>query len=181
MIGLLLLAASPVALQEPASPPPCVPVPADRLAPTASAIEKHRALRQALAEPMPDAPTMVMLHGEGGHLATDEYSIILARTADGLWRGTAVGRSKIWVEGAPFRPMDRAEWVLDQAAGQRLDEVIARNCPFDRAAADRATSGPPPRGYISEQMDVVTPGHAPYSFFVGEGGESIAAMIRPPR
>lgn len=124
---------------------------------------------------------MVMLHGEGGHLATEEYSIIVARSADGLWRGTAVGRSRIWVEDAPYTPMKRAEWILDKATSQKLDSAIDRTCPFDRSAADPARSGPPPLGYVSEMIDIVEAGQVHHSFYVEAGGAGIAALVRPPR
>ncbi len=181
MMTLLVLAAAAGSAGPPTTPPLCVPVASDNLRPTTSDIEEHKKLRQALNEPMPEERQMVMLHGKGGHLSTEEYSIIVARSPDGQWRGTAVGRRRIAVEGAPFTPMQRAEWVLDDASGKRLNDAISRTCPFDRAAGNDRMPEPPPRGYISEKMDVVSAGRQNYSFYVGEGGEAVAALIRPPR
>ncbi|RYE93841.1 MAG: hypothetical protein EOO77_44975, partial [Oxalobacteraceae bacterium] len=121
MIELLLLVLAPLAGNA-LSNSACLP--AAVLQPTPSAIEDHRALRKAIGEPMPQSPTMVMLYGKGGHLATEEYSIILVRTANGIWQGTAVGRSQIWIKDAPYTPMNRAEWVLDKATGLQLDRAI---------------------------------------------------------
>ena len=181
MIELLLLAIAPVAGNA-STGPLCLPVASATSNPTASAIEDHRALRKAIGEPMPQSPTMVMLYGKGGHLSTSEYSIVVVRAADGTWQGTAVGRSQIWIKDAPYSPMQRADWVLDKAAGPQLDEAISRRCPAGRQAIDKpADSGPPPLGSVPERIDVVTPGHAPSSFYSEEGEGKIAALIRPPR
>jgi hypothetical protein len=145
----------------------------------------HRASRRVfprpVKEPMPDQRPMVMLRGKGGHLSTEEYSIIVARSPDGQWHGTAVGRSKIWIGGAPFKPMKRAEWVLDKASGKRLDKAISRICPFNRDVRTEQNSGPPPLDYVSEKIDVVSAKSKIHSFYVGSGGEGFAALIRPPR
>ena len=181
MIELLLLAIAPVPGNA-STGPLCLPVASATSKPTASAIEDHRALRKAIGEPMPQSPTMVMLYGKGGHLSTSEYSIVVVRAADGTWQGTAVGRSQIWIKDAPYSPMQRADWVLDKAAGLQLDEAISRRCPAGRKAIDKpADSGPPPLGSVPERIDVVTPGHAPSTFYSEEGEGKIAALIRPPR
>jgi hypothetical protein len=130
---------------------------------------------------MPQSPTMVMLYGKGGHLSTDEYSIVLVREADGTWRGTAVGRRQIWVQNAPYTPMKRIEWSLDKDAARRLDGAIAHRCPSDhKAATPPAGSGVPSRGIMTERMDVITPGHVSSTFYAEEGGSKIASLIRPP-
>lgn len=179
MIAVLLVALTSVA----AAPSlPCVPAVSDKAALTTSALDDHRALRAALGEPMPNSPEMVMLHGKGGHLATQEYSIIVARHADGSWHGTAVGRSQIWVKDAPFEPMKRAEWTLDEAAGKALDRAIARRCPptppFRR---DVTPPGPPPRGFIPEEIEVVKRGRPRVSFYAPDADGTIATLIRPPQ
>jgi hypothetical protein len=139
-------------------------------------------LRQAMGEPMPQSPTMVMLFGRGGHLSTQEYSIVLVKAASGAWQGTAVGRSRILVEGSPYSPMKRAEWVLDRKAGRELDDAITRQCHAKRADADKPIAqGPPPLGFVSERIDVLVPGHAPSTFYADEGDDNLAALIRPPR
>lgn len=179
MIALFLLAVAPVTGNASANPP-CLPVASAVSKPTASAIEDHRTLRQAIGEPMPQSSTMVMLYGKGGHLSTEEYSIIVVRSADGTWRGTAVGRSQIWVKDAPYIPMRRAEWTLDKAAGVQLDDAIAHRCASgSKTAAKPANPVPPPRGFVTERIDVVMPGHAPATFYSEEGEGKVAALIRP--
>jgi hypothetical protein len=180
MITLFLLAIAPVAGN--GSSAPCLPVKSALSQPIASAIEDHRALRKAIDEPMPHSPTMVMLYGKGGHLSTQEYSIIVVREANGSWQGTAVGRSQVWVKDAPYIPMKRAEWTLDKVTGHRLDDAISRRClPGRKDTAEPAASGPPPRGYVPERIDVVTPGQVPSTFSSDEGEGKIAALIRPPQ
>ena len=176
MIELLLLAIAPAAGYASTSRP-CLPVAPATAKPTTSAIENHRALRKALGEPMPRSPTMVMLYGEGGHLSTDEYSIIVVRATNGTWHGTKVGRSRIWIEDAPYSPMLRADWILDKATGLQLDKAITRRCPSNREAT--TDSGPPPLGIVPELIDVMTPGHAPSTFYSEEDDGKIAALIRP--
>jgi len=181
MITLFLLAIAPVTGNASANLP-CLPVTSAVSKPTSSAIEDHRTLRKAIGEPMPQSPTMVMLYGKGGHLSTEEYSIIVVRSADGTWQGTAVGRSQIWVKDAPYSSMKRAEWVLDKAAGLQLDGAISHRCASDRKTAVKpADSGPPPRGFVAERIDVVSPGHAPSTFYSDEGEGKVAALIRPQR
>lgn len=175
MIELLLLAIAPV-IGNASTSLPCLPVAPATSKPTTSAIEDHRALRKALGEPMPQSRTMVMLYGEGGHLSTSEYSIIVVRAANGTWHGTEVGRSRIWIEDAPYSPMQRTDWALDKVTGLLLDNAISRRCPAGREATD---SGPPPLGAVPELIDVMTPGHAPSTFYSEEDEGKIAALIRP--
>jgi hypothetical protein len=180
MMKLLLLAmVSTVGASSP--PPPCVPVASDHLAPTSSAVEDHKALRKAIGEPMPQAPTMVMMYGRGGHLSTEEYSVVLARGADNVWHGTAVGRSQIWIKDAPYTPMKRTEWVLDKDRAQQLDDAISRRCLFDRSAASDANSGPPPIGFIAQRIDVIQPGQTPITYYASEGDGKVASIIQPPQ
>lgn len=160
---------------------PCIPAPANGSQPTVSAISDHRALRKIIGEPMPEAATAVMLYGKGGHLGTNEYSIILDRAANGSWQGTAVGRSQVWIVGAPFTPMDRKEWHLSPEDGQRLDDAISHRCPRKSAERKFKPSGPPPLDFIPERIDVVSPNNNTVTFYATEGGGQIATMIRPPR
>jgi hypothetical protein len=177
---LLLLAMAPTASIGFADPP-CVPVASDRLAPTTSAIEDHKYLRKALGEPMPETPTMIMMHGQGGHLSTQEYSVVLARGADDVWHGTAVGRSQIWVEGAPYTPMKRIEWALDKEKGQHLDDAISRFCRFDRSSISDNKAGAPRLSYVGERIDVVLPGQRPVTYNSSDGDGVVASLIRPPQ
>lgn len=178
MMLLLLAVASPA--RAGSSNLPCIPIVADHLASTPSAIADHKALRKALGEPMPEAPTMVMMYGRGGHLQTTEYSVILARGAHHTWRGTAVGRTQIWVKDAPYTPMKRIEWELDKDKARRLDDAIAHRCRFDRSAAQANYSSPTAAGSISQRIDVVQPGHAPMTYGAPDGDGTIASIIRPP-
>lgn len=177
MLALAALFAAPGGATVPGF---CIPIASDHLKPTTSDVQDHAKLREALGEPFPQGKQMVMLHGTGGHLAKEEYSIVVLRSSAGVWHGTAVGRSQIMIQGAPFTPMKRKEWVLDKQAGIKLDKALSKKCAFDRAAHDATTPAAPPLGYISEKIDVVTPGQPAYSFYVGEGGAKFADLLRPP-
>ncbi len=141
---------------------------------------EHAALRAALGEPMPQSGTMVLLYGKGGHLATREYSIVVVRGADGIWHGTGVGHSQIWVQDAPYTPLERMEWILDPADGQALDAALAHSCPPPAPAAPSSDPGPPPRGFGFERVDVVMPGRPTLTFSSSAGDGAIANLIRPP-
>lgn len=138
------------------------------------------ALRSALHEPMPEAPTMVMLHGIGGHLATTEYSVVLARGDDGVWRGTAVGRGKISIKDAPYKPLKRLEWVLGKDDGRKLDGAISRRCRFDRSVVSDDRLAPPSFGPMAERIDIVQRGHAAVTYGGSDGDGVILSIIRPP-
>jgi len=123
---------------------------------------------------------MVMLYGAGGHLSTQQYSIIVARGDDGVWRGTAVGRSQIWLEDAPFRPMQRAEWTLDAQSGHQLDDAISGFCRRDLKAGKTQPTLAPPLGFILETIVIVTPERGDISYFADKD-DPIAALVRPPQ
>lgn len=182
MLELFLLAFAAPDVAGETAPVPCLPVASDQSKVAPSAIKDHHSLREALGEPMPQAPTMVMVYGKGGHLETREYSIIAARAADGSWRGTAVGRSQIWVEGAPFSALPRVEWRLDATAGQQLDKALLSYCP-PTEEGDISSSGTippaPPRGLTSERIDIIRPG-AGHTTFSADQDDGIAALVRPP-
>lgn len=120
-------------------------------------VDKHQQLRAELGEPMPSAPTMIFLYAAGGHLATSEYSIIAYRSSEGTWSGTAVGRSKVWIEGASFRPMSKREWVFGDDAAQRLDHILDDGCFYAEPKTFDGGSGPPSRDAMFVQLDVRTP------------------------
>lgn len=180
MIKLFFLALASTA-EVSAAAPPCVPIASDHLAPTSSAFEDHGALRKAIGEPMPQAPTMVMMYGRGGHLSTIEYSIVLARGAGSVWHGTAVGRRQIWIKDAPYTPMKRIEWVLDEDQAHQLDDALSRRCPLDRAVASNANDRAPSLGYIAERIDVIQQGQPPVTYHASEGDGRVALLIRPPQ
>ncbi|WP_294109365.1 hypothetical protein [Sphingomonas sp.] len=158
----------------------CVPVGTKAASATPSAIEEHRRLRTAIGEPMPQAREMIMLLGRGGHLITYEYSIVLARRSGGAWHGTAVGRSRIWIDDAPYEPMQRIEWFLDRGAGRKLDAALHRRCPAVPPAAAIKPTEPPPLGKISERVDVVSAGRSQWTFDA-DAAEPLVKLIRPPR
>jgi hypothetical protein len=137
-------------------------------------------LRAAIGEPMPGASTMIMLFGHGGHLGTEAHSIVLARGSDRRWHGTAVGRIRIRQE--PFRPLQRAEWPLDRAAGRQLHRAMGPRCSPERTpAAGAASSGPPPRDYIAGFVDAVMHGGSSSTFYAGEDDGRIMALLQPKR
>jgi len=179
MVAPFLLAIALVSGDGSTIAPPCLPTVSAQLNPAPSAIEDHRELREAIGDQMPHARTMVMLYGAGGHLVTEQYSIILVRAANGIWRGSAIGRSQIWVKDAPYIPMDRADWVLDKAAGRELDDAISRRCPFDRKPLAKPSDAAPPLGSVTERIDVIRPGHSSSTFYADEGGGQMAKLIRP--
>lgn len=181
MIGFAILALAQVTPAGSSSAKPCVPASPDAARSPASALGSHRALRAALGESMPQAQTMVLLHGKGGHLATQEYSIAVVRSADGSWRGTAVGRTQIWIEGAPYEPMSKAEWMLGAIAARDLDRALDRTCKRMRARSAWPPP-PPPRGFIYETMTIVRSGLPSVAFSVAEEEEgAIASLVRPPQ
>ena len=185
MITLLLLA-SAISGDRPETSPVICPTATNSASSLAlskrlSKIESHRALRRSMGEPMPTAATMVMLYGYGGHLATSEYSIVLARGTDGVWRGTAVGRTRIWVQDAPYTPMSRVEWALDPAAGKQLNDSVDRHCPrVDRPYSPSKKPSPPPLGTIFEVLDVVTGDHQHAVSVAPYRSDDLATMVRPP-
>jgi hypothetical protein len=180
MVAPFLLAIALISGDVPTIAPPCLPMASAQRNPAPSAFKDHRELREAIGDQMPHAKTMVMLYGAGGHLVTEQYSIILVRAANGIWRGSAVGRSQIWVKDAPFIPMDRVDWVLDNASSRELDDAISRRCPSDgKASSKPSDAGVPPLGSMTERIDVIMPGHSLSTFYADEGGEQMAKLIRP--
>lgn len=105
-----------------------ISAPDDDWAPVTSAEAKHATLRQSIKEPMPVARSKVTIYAVGGDLATTEFSVILTRSADGTWNGTAVGQSKIWIGGAKPSIMPRRAWTLSEVKGRRLDALLADRC-----------------------------------------------------
>lgn len=96
--------------------------------PVSSVKDKHAALRALLNEPMPVSRSLISIYAIGGDLETTKFSVILARGPNGAWSGTAVGQSKIWVEGAKPSIMPRKAWTLPDDKGRRLDQILADKC-----------------------------------------------------
>lgn len=145
--------------------------------------DKHRQLRTELGETMPSGTTMVLLHAVGGHLSTFEHSIIAYRSAEGRWSGTAVGRSKIWVEGAPFQPIDKKEWVLSDEAATRLDQILGDRCFYSEPTMLDGKDGPPNRGAMFVTLDVVTAAKQRSVSYLGGTADGLTAevdrLVRP--
>lgn len=120
-------------------------------------VDKHRKLRAELGEPMPSAPTMVLLYAAGGHLAISEYSIIVYRSAEGKWNGTAVGRSKTSIEEDRFRPMKKREWVLDDYEADRLEKILDDGCFYSESKTFNGGGGPPSRDAMFVRLYAITP------------------------
>lgn len=140
-------------------------------------LDKHRQLRAELGEPMPNEPTMILLHAAGGHLTTSEYSIIAFRSADERWSGTAVGRSKVWIGGGPFRPMDKTEWVLGAEAAKRLDQILDDSCFYAEPRTFDGEGGPPSRGAVFVQLDVITPTKQRSVGYLGGDARGLTAEV----
>lgn len=175
MIAALLLAlGAPAASADAAA---CIP--AATQDGVLTAVNEHRTLRETLGEPMPKAATMVMLFGRGGHLSTSEYSIVLARRADGRWDGTAVGRSQTWIKDAPFNPMNRREWTLDQEKSRALDAAIVRRCPAARAVDDGDSANRMP-DHMGERIDLIRPCAPVITFRPADANGGLDGLLRPP-
>lgn len=123
----------------------------------AGMVEPHRALRHELGVGLPDAPTRVMIYSEGGHLATTRISIVAVRDAAGQWRTDAVGRSRIWVEDAPPDDMPHLARTLSIKDGRAVDTILANPAFWRETASSPHEAGPPPRGYASRNVAIVTP------------------------
>lgn len=103
--------------------------------PVSGVESKHAALRALLKEPMPVSRSVISIYAIGGDLETTEFSVILARGANGAWSGTAVGQSKIWVEGAKPSIMPRRAWTLPDDKGRRLDQILSGKCFYAEPTA----------------------------------------------
>ena len=141
-------------------------------------LEAHATLRAALGGAMPHADSMVLIYVFGGHLATDEESIILERQRDGSWLGTQVGRSKIWIKDAPYTSEPRRLWVLPAEASMRLEQILADPC-FHAEPTEFYPDGsqPPPLGAMSVNLDIVTPTAHRSSAFLGGYAKGLTAEI----
>ena len=124
--------------------------------PVLSAGAKQTALRQALDEPMPNAQSMVSIHAIGGDLATIEFSIVLTRGDDGQWKGTAVGQSKIWIEGAKPTIIPRRAWTIPLDRGHRLDALLVDKCFYAEPSSFHNDQAPPV-GSLFMTLETQTP------------------------
>ena len=126
--------------------------------PAESVEAKHAALRQSLNEPMPTSRSAVSIHAVGGDLTTTEFSIILSRDADGTWNGTAVGQSKVWIEGAKPSIMPRRAWTLPDVKGRRLESLLSNKC-FYAEPTTFYRNQVPAVGTLFMDVETRMPGH----------------------
>ncbi|SEL76767.1 hypothetical protein SAMN05216382_2588 [Sphingomonas palmae] len=77
--------------------------------------------------------------------------------ADGRWHSNAIGRSKIWVESATPSDMSRVTRTLSAEDSRKIDTLLERPEFWRQRLIPRTYDGPPPRGLMSRQIDVVTP------------------------
>lgn len=130
-----------------------------------SAAAEQAALRQTLGEPMPAAETMVSVFGIGGDLQTSRYSLVLARGPDGVWRGSFVGESQIWIKDAKPSIFPRKSWVLTAEEARRLDAILADDC-FYAEPTDYHHDVVPGVGNLKFTMETQTPHRQRRAFYV---------------
>jgi hypothetical protein len=143
-----------------------------------TAYQDHAALRAALHEPMPRAPRSVLLYAAGGHLGTQEHSIVLVRQSDSSWVGTAVGRGKIWVEGAPYYLIPRKQWTLPAEKARRLDRILEDPCFYaEPAQFEGGRDGPPPLGALVDRLEVVSEAGMRRALFLAGDQKGLTAEL----
>ncbi|WP_019516252.1 hypothetical protein [Sphingomonas sp. Mn802worker] len=142
----------------------------------------HRALRDETGVAMPTDPEHITIYAAGGHLATTRISIVATRAADGLWHTDAVGRSKIWVEGAMPSDMPHVTRTLSIEDGARIDALLDQPAFWRQELSARDNEGPPPLGLMVRRIDVVTPNCAQHWATAGDQPSMLAeldALITP--
>lgn len=88
-----------------------------------------------------------------------------------------MGRSKVWIEGAPFRPMDKREWVLGAEAAKRLDQILDDSCFYAEPRTFDGEGGPPSRGAMFVQLDVITPTKQRSARYLGGYARGLTAEV----
>lgn len=156
-------------------------------APRPSALDDHKALRSALHAPMPDAPTQIRFYANGGHLSDSWHSIVMVRDAAGVWTGTDVGRSRIWIEGAPMQPTPMQAWTVSDEDGRKIDAILADPCFYAEPTSGwyDIASGPPPRSAFTIRFETMTPKRSRQTSFLGGSAKGrtgeLFALILPKR
>jgi len=157
--------------------------PDDDWTPIAGAGDRHATFRGSLKEPIPASQSTVSIYAVGGDLATTEFSVILTRDGGGVWSGTAVGQTKIWIEGAKPSLMPRKAWVLSDVKGRRLDEVLTDRCFYAEPTSFHNKQAPG-IGVLFTSVDVETPGHQRHFFYkggqVGGLSKELTTLTFPP-
>lgn len=146
--------------------------------PIADSLPSHQALRTAMGAPMPEGAATVMIHGVGGHLETTEYSIAIARGADGQWHGTAVGRSSVWIKDAPFSTIAPKNWTVPPEKGRRIDAIVDGACLYAEPAQFATNRDePPPLGVLVMQLSIVTPRGRHRATYLGGQAKGLTAEL----
>lgn len=156
MIAAAVLALLTAAVAPPAACPATPPARAE--ATVASRVDAHRASSASQSVAFDPAPPAILIYGEGGHLATQRYSIVATRTDAGLWHVDARGDTKIWVKGASAHAITPVVHDLDAQKSAEIDAILADPCLWRaHAAVNRDGSGPPPLGLIPETLEILMP------------------------
>lgn len=90
----------------------------------ATALARHRALRERQGRPMPVGERRILLFESSNHWVRVERSIIATRSLEGVWR-IDTAQAAMWQAGDEV-------WVADEALspenGARLDAILADPC-----------------------------------------------------
>lgn len=119
----------------------------------------HVALRKSLGEPVLAGRSMINIYGSGGDLGTTEYSIMLVRGDDGIWKGTAVGQTTVWLQGASPMITPRKAWILNSRAGRKIDAILDSQCYYAEPTFFQHRLGPPSPGVLGVNLESNTPKH----------------------
>jgi hypothetical protein len=138
----------------------------------------HRALRAELGVATPTDPEHITIYAEGGHLATSRISIIATHRPDGRWAVDAVGRSKIWVDGATPSDMPHVTRVLSVEDGEQIDWLLDNPAFWHSRVADRDERAPPLRGEIPRRIAALTPNCAQHWVTSGNAPPLVALLDR---
>ena len=116
--------------------------------------------------------------------AGTDYSVVLTRGTSGVWRGTAVGRTQVWIQGAAPSIKPRIEWTLSENEGLQLDRILDDPC-FYAEPTTLPIGGAPLIGAMGVHVDTITPTHA-RSYFSLDGDaeglmQTLISLTMPPR
>jgi hypothetical protein len=96
--------------------------------PTASAVRKHRDLRQRLHLPFPDAGERIFVHSFGSHHGTVEFSVVAVRRPDGIWHVDEAGEEWSALSPTVSHALPHKQYDLSTAQSRRVDAAIADRC-----------------------------------------------------
>jgi hypothetical protein len=118
-------------------------------------LDEHRAFRAKMGVPLPPGSPRVLWFATGGELATTTFSVTAGRRPDGLWHVDGVGRSQVWIQGAPPTDMPRMDRMLSADDSRALDHAIADRCLRD---GPRCQDNPNiVAGGLYETLEIETP------------------------